>query len=176
MEMPYVWCCSFKAFTDPLAWFLTLGKSDTQQMRDEIEDLLHDTRKSIQTLIELDQILASFDKRKFNEKTFYEVYLHCTYTYTGADAPEQARTHCRDVVRDVRRISFKEAKVPHVEWGQWKEIDKSFAVLVNADQTFLDDFAKSLRQLDKELDAIKNLLMKKRGTKHGTTSPKFVRI
>lgn len=78
---------ALKAFTDPLAWFLTLGKSDTQQMRDEIEDLLHDTRKSIQTLIELEQILASFDKRKFNEKTFYEVYLHCTYTYTGADAP-----------------------------------------------------------------------------------------
>lgn len=151
---------ALKAFLEPLAWFLTLGKSDTEQMRVEIKDLLHDTGKSIQTLVELEQVLLGLDKRKFNERTFFEVYLHCTYTYTGADAPERARTRCGDIVRDLRRISFKAAKVLRTEWGQWKQIDKSFASLADADKKFLDDFGEALRKLDSELKAVHEFLKK----------------
>ena len=151
---------ALKAFLEPLSWFLTLGKSDTQQMRVEIEDLLRDTGKSIRTLLEVEEVLTGLDKRKFSQKTFDHIYLHCTYTYTGADAPERARTHCGDILRDLRRISFKAAKVLRTEWGEWWEIDKSFVALADADRRFLNDFGVALHKLDSELNTVRGLLKK----------------
>jgi hypothetical protein len=149
---------ALKAFLGPLAWFLTLGKSDTEQMRAEIGDLLHDTGQSIRTLLELEEILSGVDKRRFSERTFSQVYFHCRYTYTGADAPERAWTHCGDILRDLRRISFKAAKLLRTEWGEWSQIDESFNVLADSDRRFLYDFGRALQKLGEELDTVLGLL------------------
>jgi hypothetical protein len=105
--------------------------------------------------------LAGLPDKDFADK-FSETFLQCKYALTGSDAVELARTHCSDIRRDVRRISFKAAKLLRTELGQWKNIDQSFAQLLDADRTFLKDFAESLRRIDLELDAIYGLVDNKK--------------
>lgn len=143
---------------EPLGWFLTLGKSDTKEMRTEIAELLHHTGQSVRTLIELEMTLAGLKEQEFTKEAFYDAYLHCKYSYTGNEAPELARTHCSDIRRDVRRISFKAAKLFRTEWGEWKNVAKSFSKLEDADLQFLKEFGSALRRVDAELDAINETL------------------
>lgn len=149
---------ALQTLLEPLGWFLTLGKSDTKEMRTEIAELLHHTGQSVRTLIELETILAGLKEQAFNKDSFYDVYLHCKYSYTGNEAPELARTHCSDIRRDIRRISFKAAKLFRTEWGQWKNVAKSFSELEGADIKFLEDFGSALRRVDVELDTVNNIL------------------
>ncbi len=151
---------ALQTLLEPLGWFLTLGKSDTKEMRTEIQELLHHTGQSVRTLIELETTLAGLNEQTLTKDSFYNVYLHCKYTYTGNDAPELARTHCSDIRRDIRRISFKAAKLFRTEWGEWKNVGNSFSKLENADLAFLEEFGSSLRRVDAELDVVNDLLKK----------------
>jgi hypothetical protein len=153
---------ALQKLAEPLAWFLTLGKSDTEHMRSELLDLLTHTGQSVRSLIELEKTLAGLKEAEFSKDKFMNVYLHCKYVFTGNDASERARTHCTDIQRDVRRINFVAAKVLRTEMGNWKNVDKSFADLENADDTFLSEFGGTLRGVDAKLDEVQDLLDKKK--------------
>lgn len=149
---------AFQKFLEPLAWFLTLGKSDTEHVRQEIADLLHHTGQSVRTLIEIEKALATLKEANFDKDTFFDLRLHCEYTYTGSEAARKSRSHCTDIVRDVRRIGFKTAQLGRTEWGEWKSIGKAFSELENADANFLEDFEEVLGKLGSELEGISGLL------------------
>ena len=139
-----------------LGWFLTIGKTETKEMRDAILDLLRHSSQSIRTLVELQATLNGPAKEMFTEKAFIDIWIHCKYALTGNDAPELARTHCTDIMRDLRRINFIAAKTLRTELGSWSDVDSWFADLRSADADFLESFATCLRTIDVALDEIQS--------------------
>jgi len=148
----------FQKLLTPLGWFLTLGKTDAEYLRGELSDLLHHTGESVRSLIEIEQLLAGLDKPQFRAETFSELRLHCEYTYTGHEASRKSRSHCTDIRRDLRRISFKLAHLGRTEIGQWKALRKAFWELEHGDENFLERFETTLHRLDSELRAVDALL------------------
>lgn len=149
---------SLQKLLEPLAWFLTLGKTDTEHVRGEISDLLHHTGQSVRTLIEIEQALAGLKEPDFNAATFFDLRLHCEHVYTGNEAAQKSRTHCTDIMRDVERITFKTAQVGRTNLGEWKGVRNAFRELENADVDFLSGFEGVLRKLGTDLREINVLL------------------
>ena len=143
-------------------WFLTLGKSDTKRIRDELQDLLSHCSQTLKSLGELTEALYKMKLQEFTKKTFLSIYFYCYNNYTRPDAARQARSHCTDIERDIRRIQFKLTKILRTEVGSWKGLDKAFAKFGKADVDFLDKFEEDMSQVDKKLTEILNLLPKKR--------------
>jgi hypothetical protein len=149
---------ALKAFVGPLAWFMKLGKSDTAQVRNEIAELLQHTGESIRTLTDVEELLASVKEADFDRNSFWQLYIHCSQVYTGGAAIDKARTHCTDIERDLKRLTFKVAQTMRTEIGSWKSVDQAFDVLTNADKRFLSEFGGALARLDRELRAIWEML------------------
>lgn len=153
----------------PLGWFLTLGASDTRQIRAQLQDLLQHTGRSLQTLIELNLVLAPIKKSAFSKSTFGPVYVHCQTHLTSPEAAEKARSHCTDIARDVGRINFIAAKYLRTDLsaqsGGWKGINDAFRELMDADAAFLDKFSAELVRLGDRLKSIFNTVTRPRVTK-----------
>ena len=149
---------SLKDFLGPLEWFLKLGAADTQHIRTELQDLLHDTSQSLKGLIELSEVLEDIPQEKFDLKSFGPVYTHCQSYFTSPEGAQEARTHCTDIVRDINRINFKVAKYLRAEGGDWKGLNHAFEALKNADMTFLDEFEKELVRIGERLRSIFQLV------------------
>jgi len=147
----------FQELARPLYWFMTLGKPETKQMRDELLDLLHHTGESIRSLVRLDQHLFSVNESDFQD-SFRDIFNECRLSYTAGDAPDKARSHCTDIRRDLKRISFKAAKLFRTELGKWSEVNRAFDRLVYADIDFLAGFADALKRLEAELEEVSRLL------------------
>jgi hypothetical protein len=138
-------------------WLAKLGKSDADQVKTEIGDVLQHSTQSLRTLIELDNTLVDISLQDFSSK-FWSIANHCFLFFTSPDAAQKARTHCTDIKRDVARINFKMAKVLRSENFDWKGISGAFGELLDADATYLNAYADELARLGKELDAIGNIL------------------
>jgi hypothetical protein len=137
-----------------LLWLLTLGESDTKQVRQEIEDLLVHTTATLKSLVELSDALNSLDQGSFNDKSFGPVFMHCAFNYTSPEAVVKARTRCTDIQRDISRILFRLAKILRTDLGKWSEVDDGFGELMNADLTFLERFESDMRQLNEGLEDV----------------------
>ena len=148
----------FKEFLGALGWFLTLGKSDTEHLRNELTDLLQHLSQSLKSLLELTDVLEAIPPDRFTKETFWPIHRHLLWFFTSEEAARQARTHCTDIRRDVARINFKAAKVLRAEGGNWKGIDDAFGHLLDADFSFLDQYEKELKRIGMELDAINQQL------------------
>lgn len=147
----------FKYFIGAFSWFTSLGKADADHIKEEIEDLLSHSSQSLRTLLELSDTLRDIPAAQFT-KEFWPIANHCLLVFTGPEAANKARTHCTDIERDLNRINFKMAKVLRTESGDWKGIDRAFAMLVNADFTFLDNFEAELRRIGTDLDEVGKLV------------------
>jgi hypothetical protein len=149
---------AFKEFLNGLGWFLTLGKSDTEQIRRELTDLLQHTSQSLRSLLELSDALEDIPLERFNGEAFWPIQRHCLCFFTSPEGARQARSHCTDIERDVARINFKMAKILRTEVGNWKGVNEAFSTLANADQNFLEKYEDELQRIGKELDDIAGLL------------------
>ena len=151
----------FKEFVDGFAWCLKLGKSDTEHIKGEIEDLLTHSSQSFKSLIELTDTVQDIPQAHFNQQTFGPVANHCRWFFTSPEAAQKARTHCTDIQRDIGRINFKAAKILRTEGANFKGINGAFRNLVGGDINFLNQYSEELERIGKELDAIDGLLLKK---------------
>lgn len=153
-------------FLKPLGWFLSLGKEDTKQIRDALEDLMLHTSASLKSFVELREVLEEIPESSFDQSTFAKkIYFPCTASLTGSEAALKARTHCTDIARDVDRINFRISKFLRTENMDWKGINESFRELMDADLTFLNDFEALMKMVDQELGAIYELLEEKTGAR-----------
>jgi hypothetical protein len=146
---------AIKEFLGPLQWFLTLGKSDTDHIHNELQDLLHHTSQSLKTLTELSEVMYEIKREEFNMESFGKIYAHCLNNLIGF--PE-ARTHCTDIQRDLNRINFKLTKYLRAEWGTWKSLNKTFERLASADEDFLRYFEEDLKKVEERLRTVFRLL------------------
>ena len=150
---------AFKAFLEPLGWFLTLGKTETDHIKQEIQDLLRDSSQSLNSLVELTETLREVPAADFDMTSFSKIVNACLVFFTSPEAAQKARTHCTDIERDIERITFKMAGVLRAEGGDWKGLNQAFkGLLIKADWTFLDQYAKELERIGKELKAIEGVL------------------
>jgi hypothetical protein len=152
----------FKEFIGGFAWFITLGKKDTEHIKAELTDLLVHTSQSLHSLLELSDAFEDLPLERFNDKSFWPIRRHCLHFFTSPEAARQARTHCTDIVRDLARINFKMAMVLRTEVGNWKGVDSAFATLTSADQNFLEIYEKELHRIGEQLDNIADLTSKGR--------------
>jgi hypothetical protein len=148
----------FKEYLNVFGWFLKLGKADTDQVKEEIQDLLQHSSQSLRSLIELSDALHEIPLDQFTRERFWPIANHCFWFFTSPDAAQKARTHCTDIQRDVARIQFKMAKVLRAEDGNWKGINDAFSNLMNADLKFLNLYANELARIGTDLGAIGKLL------------------
>jgi hypothetical protein len=150
---------AFKAFLEPLGWFLTLGKTDTDHIKQEIQDLLQHSSQSLRSLIELTETLREVPVANFDKKTLSKIVNACLVFFTSPEAAQKARTHCTDIERDTNRITFKMAGILRAEGGDWKSLNHAFRdLLIKADWNFLDQYAKELERIGDELKAIEGAL------------------
>jgi len=149
---------AIKELGETFLWFLTLGRSDAKQIRDELQDLLSHCSQTLKSLGELTEALYKMKPQEFTEESFLPIYFHCINNYTSPDAARRARSHCTDIQRDVARIHFKLTKILRAEVGSWKSLDEAFRKVADADENFLDQFEKDMSQVDKELTEVVNLL------------------
>jgi hypothetical protein len=149
----------FREFLNPFGWFLSLGKVESEHVKEEIKDLLQHSSQSLRSLIELSDTLEEIPLNKFTQQRFWPIANHCFWFFTSPDAAQKARTHCTDIQRDVARIEFKMARLLRTEDRNWKGIDDAFRTLMDADRSFLEQYAGELARIGAELDAIGKLLM-----------------
>jgi hypothetical protein len=149
---------ALKEFLGPLSWFLTLGKSDTDHLRAELQDLLHHTSQSLKSLIELSEALYEIKREDFNMESFAKVYAHCLNNFVGPDSLQKVRTHCTDIQRDLNRINFKVVKYLRAELGTWKNLNNSFRRLADADDDFLKYFQDDMERIESKLRIVFQLL------------------
>lgn len=152
---------AFKAFLEPFGWFLTLGKTETDHIKQEIQDLLQHSSQSLRSLIELTETLREVPAADFDMNSFSKIVNACLVFFTSPEAAQKARTHCTDIERDTKRITFKMAGFLRAEDGDWKGLNQAFqALLIKADWTFLDQYAKELERIGGELKAIEGVLQR----------------
>jgi Mg2+ and Co2+ transporter CorA len=152
---------AFIAFLEPSGWFLTLGKTETDHIKQEIQDLLQHSSQSLRSLIELTETLREVPVADFDMKSFSKIANACLAFFTSPEAAQMARTHCTDIERDTNRITFKMAGFLRAEGGEWKGLNQAFnALLLKADWTFLDQYANELERIGDELKAIEGILQR----------------
>ena len=144
------------------AWFLGLGKADTQHIRDETQDLLDHTAQTLKVFVQLTEALYKIEEEDFDQQSFLPVFFHCTQNFTNPEAARRARGHCTDIQRDVERIQFKLTKVLRTNVGRWKSLDEAFGWLADADEDFLERFEADMRRVDQELLEIARLVSEDR--------------
>jgi ElaB/YqjD/DUF883 family membrane-anchored ribosome-binding protein len=149
-----------KELGEALLWFLTLGKSDAKQIRDELQDLLSHCSQTLKSMGELTEALYKIKLKDF-KKEFPATFFHCTTNFTSPDAARRARSHCTDIKRDVERINFKVTKILRTEIGSWKSLNEAFKKFARADDDFLDQFENDMAKVDKELLEILRMMNKK---------------
>lgn len=149
---------ALREFLNPLAWFLSLGKGDTDNIKGEIQDLLQHSSASLKSLLELSDVLEPIPQPEFTKERFWPIANHCLAFFASPEAAHQARTHCTDIRRDVARINFTMAKILRTENLDWKGINNAFQNLIDADQSFLTEYADELTRIGDELNAIGKLL------------------
>ncbi len=147
-----------KELGETFLWFLTLGKSDVKEIRDELQDLLSHCSQTLKSFGELTEALYQMKPQEFTEASFLPVYFHCINNYTSPDAARRARSHCTDIRRDIERINFKLTKILRTEIGSWRSLDEAFKKVSDADQDFLDHFERDMSLVDNELTQIVSLL------------------
>lgn len=148
----------FREFLNPFGWFLSLGKADAEHVKEEIKDLLQHCSQSLRSLIELSDTLEEIPLDQFTKERFLPISNHCFWFFTSPDAAQKARTHCTDIERDVARIEFKMAKLLRTEDRNWKGIGDAFSALMDADQSFLEQYAAELARIGEELETVGKLL------------------
>ena len=148
----------FREFLNPFGWFLSLGKADTEHVKEEIMDLLQHCSQSLRSLIALSDTLEEMPLEQFTQERFWPISNHCFWFFTSPDAAQKARTHCTDIQRDIARIEFKMAKVLRTEDRNWKGINDAFGSLMDADLSFLEQYEAELARTGEELETIGKLL------------------
>jgi len=143
-----------KVLSNPLDWFLSIGKGDVEHVKAEIADLLQHSSQSLKSLLELYTVLEDIPRSNFSQQTFGPIANHCLWFFTSPDAVQRARTHCTDIKRDVARIKFKMAKILRTENLDWKGIDKAFNRLMDADHYYQHLYEMELHRIGHELSEI----------------------
>jgi hypothetical protein len=151
-----------KELAKAFGWFLALGASETQHIRDELQDLLLHTTQTLKALVQLTEALYQIEADDFDEKSYLPVFFHCSQNFTSPEAAQKARSHCTDIQRDIERIQFKLAKVLRAKVGRWKSLDEAFKRLADADRDFLDQFEADMQRVDEELLEIVRLVREDR--------------
>lgn len=151
-----------KELGDSLAWFLQLGKSDTQYIRDELQDLLGHASQTLKSLVQLTESLYQIKEKDFNEQSFLPVYFHCLQNFADPEAARRTRSHCTDIERDIERIQFKFAKVLRTEWGKLESLNTTFEKFKNTDNDFLMAHEDAMARVNKELNEITVLVSAKK--------------
>jgi hypothetical protein len=150
----------FKDLINPLSWISNLGKEDTKNYKEELQDLLMHSTQSLRTVLEITKVLDLLDLNKLDESKFKELYYNLRGIYTGNHLSDQIRTHCTNIERDVRRLNFKASILLRSEIEDYKDVRKTFFRLIDADGIFITQIDKIVDNVSAYLESSYQLIEK----------------
>ncbi len=136
------------------SWVKNLGAEDTKHIRNELKDLVFHASTSLNTILEIVEIIECFDDAKFDEKEFKELYNVCRRFYLVPEALEKCRTHCSDLFRDADRIEFKLAKYGRTKNVNVSELNRLIDEVGYAEDEYLQTFDENIKFLENSLEEI----------------------
>lgn len=140
------------------SWIKNLGAEDTKKIRNELNDLIFHASTSLNTILDIIELIEEFDDKKFDKSEFREVYKVCRRFYLDPQALEKCRTHCTDLFRDADRIEFKLAKYGRTERVNVSELNKLISDVGIAEDEYLQSFDSNIQFLEESLNSIKKHL------------------
>jgi len=140
------------------SWIKNLGAEDTKKIRNELNDLIFHASTSLNTILDIIELIEEFDDKKFDKSEFRELYKVCRRFYLDPQALEKCRTHCTDLFRDADRIEFKLAKYGRTERVNVSELNKLISDVGIAEDEYLQSFDSNIQFLEESLNSIKKRL------------------
>lgn len=138
-----------------LDWILSLGKSELIYVQSQTTSLIHELSMSLTSLWEITSDISSIPKAEFNAERFGAIYDYFYTFYLSNDNIASARTHCSNVVREVKRIKFKLGKLLHTDLGRWQEADQKLDLMQLTDGLILKEYDACLSNLYSRLQDIR---------------------
>jgi hypothetical protein len=140
---------------ESLNWIITLGKSDIDGVKEETNELIRELSKSLKNLWDITKEITKIPVNHLTKEKFDDRYDYFFTFYLGDENISAARTHCGNVLRDVKRIKFKLAKILHTNIGKWKEADEKLNSIVEEYPNILEDYNKSIASLESRMKEIR---------------------
>lgn len=135
-------------------WIRNLGAEHTSNIKVELEDLMFHASMSLNTILEIIDLIEEFNIDKFDYSEFKELNKVCRRFYLDPKVLEKCRTHCTDLFRDVERIEFKLAKIGRTEGMRVGDLNNYISDVGYSEGQYLESFNGNIEFLEKSLKQV----------------------